>query len=107
MPPAYLKAPSVVCQPVVVVRPPCGEKRPFQSRAEARISVKQVRGYFEPYRCPHCRAWHLTSKPDLKKRKLQAPHGMMPCSMVQAEGPASSRSNHAVAVPMASSRSSV
>jgi len=49
----------------------CQRKRMFESRAKARkcgkIMGRRDRIELYEYLCPHCDAWHLTSKPRKEK----------------------------------------
>lgn len=52
-----------------------GKKQTFLTRADAERAIARIREHNtktfacnRAYQCPHCKGWHMTSKPEFKRR---------------------------------------
>lgn len=58
MPPAHLRGPLINFPH----RGGCTGKFAYASLADARVTARKHNVKLPPYKCKHCKQWHLTSK---------------------------------------------
>lgn len=50
----------------------CEGKHRYASMKELRRALNRPGHHKQPYRCPHCHGWHLTSRRDLGNNRKRA-----------------------------------